>query len=84
MPPLDPVQAEFIHLYPPDVYWRMTPDAQAFAWANVIQAKRLETQRVRASQRMVNSLVIIFVLVPLIIGFLWFIVTGVTGNLTAI
>lgn len=44
-PPLHPIQAEFMRLYPPNVYFAMSPDAQAMAWANFVQAKQLHVQR---------------------------------------
>jgi hypothetical protein len=80
-PPFDPIQAEFQALYPPHMYFAMSPDAQAMAWANFVQSKQLQAQHAANRDSMQATLVAIFVLIPMVIGFIVFIMMGVSGAL---
>ena len=77
---IDPIQAEFMQLYPPDAYHAMTPGEQAHAWANFMQSKKLQAQHAANHQSVQATVLIIFVVIPVIIGFIVFIVMGARGR----
>lgn len=62
-PPLHPIQAEFMQLYPPHVY-SMAVDAQAKAWADFQMYKKQQAQHADSRDTMQAWRIGLFVLVP--------------------
>lgn len=74
----DPLQAEFQALYPPHIYFAMSPGEQAQAWAQFLQNRQLLANQTRNRQT-VTGLLIVFIVIPAIIGLVLLIVFAATG-----